>query len=240
MTFDRSTAKSIIENYFDNHFSDIKRTIVFPKDKGKVYELYCITRLLEWIQERYNVRISYVGDTKMKFKFGGGSVNRQDYSYFEIYGIDSSEKIELHTDIEVKTLGSHISENNLGGGRRTSQDLSFMHEIDIVLIKKDVKCNEMPNHDQVLLGIECKAYTNFRKGVIREVLGVRRELSYFDQGLIAELDEILKPSDPPIRVNSNPRSLYWLACTDYSSRNYENSPKEFGVEIKIWIPKVSN
>lgn len=233
MAYSASKAKSEIKKFFNNHYSTIKRKIVFPKDEGKIYEIYCVTELLDWLESRYDVTIQYCGKGEMKFKAGGGPINRKKYPYFKIIDNSTNYVAELHTDIEVMTLGSSI----YTGQKR---DLSFMHEVDIVLIKKGVKCGEMPTHYQLLLGIECKASAKLRKSVVREVLGIRRELSYFDSNLAAKIDSVFSLRDTTqfgkLNVPADPKSLYWLYTTDSNSRRYIISPQQFGIEIKVSVP----
>ena len=234
MAYSASKAKSEIKKFFNNHYSTIKRKIVFPKDEGKIYEIYCVTELLAWLESRYDVTIQCFGKGKMKFKAGGGPINRKKYPYFKIIDNRTNYVAELHTDIEVMTLGSSI----YTGQKR---DLSFMHEVDIVLIEEGVKCGDMPTHDQLLLGIECKASAKLRKSVVREVLGIRRELSYFlCLNLVAKTDLFFTLRDikqfGKLNVPAYPHSLYWLYTTDSNSRRYIISPQQFGIEIKVSVP----
>lgn len=229
MTYSVPNAKSKIESYFNNHYSTIKRKIVFPEDEGKIYEIYCVTELLDWIDNRYNVTIQYCGKNNMKFKAGGGPINRKEYPYFKITEKRSNRVVELHTNIEIETLGSSMYNG-------PNKDLSFMHEVDIVLIEDGVNCGDMPTHDQLLLGIECKAHAKLRKGVIREVLGVRRELSYYRHSHITKIDTIFSPKKGALCVPACPSSLYWLYTIDSNARRYKISPEQFGIDIEISVP----
>lgn len=229
MTYSVSNTKSKIESYFNNHYSTIKRKIVFPKDEGKIYEIYCVTRLLAWLEKRYNVTIQYCGKNKMKFKAGGGPVNRKEYPYFKITDNRSNGVVELHTNIEIETLGS----SRYNG---PNKDLSIMHEVDIILIEEGVNCGDMPAHDQLILGIECKAHAKLRKGVIREVLGVRRELSYLQHNHTATIDTIFSSKKSALCVPAVPSSIYWLYTIDRNARRYKISPEQFGIDIEISVP----
>ena len=133
--------------------------------------------------------------------------------------------MELHTDIEVRTLSSSLASGVQGP--------SSYHEIDVVLLK-DAQDRQRPAHNQVILGVECKAQTNFKKDIVRQVLGVRRELSFY-RG---------RPSRSPLRryalpyyVNAAPPSEYWLAFVDAKGMDYRFGPERFGIEFKHWIPK---
>lgn len=72
----------------------------------------------------------------------------------------------LFVDIEFSTLGS---------GKAGSSDLSGTHELDIVVV---TALTATPAHSDIALAVECKFVATFEKKIIKEALGVRRELSY--------------------------------------------------------------
>lgn len=166
--------------------------------------------------------VRFVGST-VDFKASPGNIDRSK-SYFEIAG--GGHTLELHTDIEIQTLGSALS-----GG---TGDNSGYHEIDLVLILRDVPDGRKPRFDQLFLGVECKAHANFGKGIVKQVLGVRRELSLL-QDAECYLDMVF--GGATIRqMNAHPASLYWLAFTDSKGLNYSQSPAAFEIDFKHWRP----
>ena len=65
--------------------------------------------------------------------------------------------------------------NTLGSTRPgTTIDNSFHHEIDLVLISPTVLNGKCPEHDQLFLGVKCKAHANLSKSAVRQVLGNHR------------------------------------------------------------------
>lgn len=220
MTWNKATAKSEIRKFFKKHGVSAKKAAASASD-GKVYELYCLVQTLDWLKSQYPVTVRFVGST-VDFKASPGNIDRSK-SYFEIAG--GGHTLELHTDIEIETLGSALS-----GG---TGDNSGYHEIDLVLIDPGVPDGQKPRHDQLLLGVECKAHASFGKGIVKQVLGIRRELSLL-QDAPCSLDMVFGTTFR--QMNANPASLYWLAFTDSKGLNYSQSPGAFEIEFKHWRP----
>ena len=112
------------------------------------------------------------------------------------------------------------------------QSTSSRHEIDLVLVE-GAQDGMRSAHNQIVLGVGCKAYTNFRKKIIRQVLGVRRELSLLNY----------KPSRPRLflcgqlrLVEADPLAEFWLAFEDPKGMKYRFGPKVFGIDFKYWCP----
>lgn len=221
MTWDKAKAKSEIRSFFKKHGVSAKATTSTAAD-GKIYELYCLVQTLKYLKKHYKACIKFVGKT-VDFKASPGNIDR-NRSYFEITA--NNNTLELHTDIEVRTLGSSISD---GTG-----DNSGYHEIDLVLIDRSVVDGEKPSHDQLFLGVECKAHATFEKGIVKQVLGIRRELSMYNGPYNCKLD--LYFGLTPKRMMANPASSYWLAFTDPKGKNYSSSPAVFEIEFRNWIP----
>lgn len=220
MTWNKATAKSEIRKFFTKHGVSAKKATASASD-GKVYELFCLVRTLDWLKSKYPVTVRFRGST-VDFKASPGNIDRSK-SYFEI--TDRHRTLELHTDIEVQTLGSTL----LGG----TGDNSGYHEIDLVLIDPCVPDGQKPQHNQLFLGVECKAHANFGKGIVKQVLGIRRELSFL-QDAPCSLDLVFGTTFR--QMNANPASLYWLAFTDSKGLNYSQSPGAFEIEFMHWRP----
>jgi len=222
MTWNKGKAKDEIRNFFKKHGVSARAATSSATD-GKVYELYCLVELLSWLKNRYRAHIKFESST-VDFKASAGNIDR-NRSYFKISA--NGQTLELHTDIEVQTLGSTMS---TGAG-----DESGYHEIDLVLIDPGVADGQKPTHDQLLLGVECKAHANFGKAIVRQVLGIRRELSMYDGPQQCELDRRFGKS-PTKLMMAKPATLYWLAFTDSKGLSYCKSPGTFEIEFKNWKP----
>ena len=206
MIMDQAKAKKAINHYFSKHKACMSATLK-KSTGGKIYELYCLAKTLEWLRSSYGVDIRLVKGTKINFKASPGNIDRSR-SYFVVS--KDGKYLELHTDIQVRTLGAH----QLGGG----VGKSGYHEIDIVLIDPHVRDGDMPQHDQVVLGVECKSQAKFDKEIVRQVLGIRRELSFLSGPKLSELESFFGPvmhaATSLPKVNAVPASLYWLTYVD--------------------------
>ena len=182
---------------------------------GKLYELYVLSRLLEELDaDGYKAQFSH---RIVTFKTGGGPIKPGDFHVSLLKG--GTVIGELYTDVEVRTLGWHL-------GRVT--DLSQYHEIDIIIV--DPGTMGFPGHDELLLGIECKATATFQKSHVREALGRRRELSFYHSA--GQPSNIFSSTV----VWADPPSEYWLAFIDPAGNKYAESPDVFSVTLKHWQP----
>jgi len=188
---------------------------------GKLYEMYVLSDLVDELDNR-GFRLSFVG-TSLKFKGSPGMVKISD-PHFEVIAPGSvSPDHRIFVDIEFETLGQNIS---------GAVDDSCRHEIDIVVT---TATSGYPRHDQIALGVECKCVANFTKKLIKEVLGVRRELSLLAN---STNDSLLTQAggSPPVKVPANPPSEFRLAYIDPKGTNYEESPRAFGIDFKHLEP----
>ena len=194
--------------------------------KGKIYELYCLSRVIEWLKDEYGFSISIHSQSQsIDFKASPGKIDRNK-SFF----IARAPRgiFEIHTDIEIMALGAI---NQLHRSQ-IYQDRSAYHEIDIVVIHRDL--SRRPRYDELILGVECKADAHFRKSILKQVLGIRRELSLLTPELPSLLAEAVGRNSP--RIPACPGSEYWLAYVDPKGGHYQFSPSFFGIEFRHWCP----
>jgi hypothetical protein len=188
---------------------------------GKLYELYVLARVLDQLRHR-GFRIRFVGTT-IQFKSAPGKID-QTSPHFEVFAPGSTDPdFKVFTDIEFKTFGSRPT-HNVGA--------SSYHELDIAVVKADA--SGRPRYDQIALGVECKAFAKFRKSIVKEALGIRRELSI----LVDEQPSILSQFHgvQHEEVPAEPPSEYWLAHLDPAGSGYQASPWSFGIRFENWIP----
>jgi len=214
-----STARAEVDAFFRTYGANASPTLL-RSGTGKVYELYCLARTVEYLASFPGVSIRFNGRT-VDFKASPGLVDHSK-SYFVVSGHGAD--LELHVDIEVRTLSS--------SGQTTVADRSSYHEIDLVLLD-GVRNRERPAHDQIVLGVECKAQATFGKETVRQVLGVRRELSLLRYAP-SKLDAFLSAQHRDI--SADPPSQYWLAFTDPRGMEYQAGPAMFEVQFKEWCP----
>ena len=230
--------QSTIKNLFREIGTVFWDSMILPEGENKVYEIFCVYKLLKYLKKRYSIKIYYRGKSKMVIRQGGarGKINKGKYAYFEITNDDRSIRLEIHMNVYFRTLGSHLKKNKFR--LKKMKDVwrefpSHYHELDIILIENG-KDNTMPRYDDIILGIECKHHSTMDKRVIREILGVRRELSFFhSSGIPSRLDCIFNHKNSH-KINAYPSSILWLAHRNKKISNYKTSPRVFGVEMKNW------
>jgi hypothetical protein len=222
MTLDEDDCQAAILDIFEQVAALTPMQIAHGLDAipGKLYELYCLGRVLELLQvQGYSVVFQ---GTSLRLQTSGGFANPSQ-PHFEIWNWGTLFGL-LYTDVEVGVLSALIDAQNGGSG---INDLSAYHEIDLVLLAPGhAQWPHRPSPAEMILGVECKAVADFKKLIVREVLGRRRELS-----LLAPAN-----SGPLEVVPANPPSSYWLAHIDPLGSQYIDGPRAFGVAFHNWIP----
>ena len=133
---------------------------------GKLYEAYTLALIASQLASTEGLELMLMNSNYVPLKSSPGPINR---SYPHIRLARNGWIIaEMWTDIEFVSL-SH--------GARPSGPPSKgeYHELDIAVV--DPGLTGRPKNDQVWLAAECKN-TGYNKGLLKEILGVRRELSY--------------------------------------------------------------
>jgi|GEM_PF-1184572 len=158
-----------LELAFKKHLNIPRKTVtnLVPSSitEGKLYEAYVLSKIVAKLVDDEGFSLVLVGGAKLKLKSAPGPINRS-YPYIELHRYGNCVA-ELWTDVEFLTLSySRLASPPLTKGS--------YHELDIVVV--DAGSNGRPPHDAVWLGIECKN-TSYQKGLLKEILGVRRELS---------------------------------------------------------------
>lgn len=189
---------------------------------GKLYELFVLADLLSDLKSR-GFALSFVGaHPTLKFKASPGQIRLAD-SHFEVTSPASTTvDFRIFVDIEFDTLGHSKS---------PATDNSRRHELDIIVTTAS---NGYPAHDEIALGIECKAVSNFNKALIKEALGVRRELSLLQVPTTSTLTQA--GGSPAKTVPADPPSEFYLVFIDPKGRNYAQSPGVFGIDLKHLQP----
>ena len=80
------------------------------------------------------------------------------------------------------------------------------------------------------LAVECKSAANFRKSLVKEALGIRRELSLLKRNVNSRLTRL--GGRRPVSVPADPASEFWLAYVDAVGKSYSQSPGVFGIDFK--------
>lgn len=213
---DRLAAETAIMKIFKRYNAHYSKSLksISTSNIGKTYELFTVAHLVEELAGRgYWINYSH-RNAPLAFKAAPGAMKTSD-PHFELTHPRSSVHFSLFVNVEFETLGS---------SRQSGvTDLSRRHELDIGIYS----CyrNGYPSHDEVALGIECKAVTKLTKQMVRGVLGLRRELSVLSAPSRTRLALASpQPADPPSELR--------LYSTDGRINNYTQSPAVFGVDLR--------
>lgn len=193
-------------------------TLLTALDKGKLYELYVLSQLLLDLRSR-GFRLAFVGHS-IDFKAAPGKIKTSD-SHFKM-GSPYGRPSRIFVDIEFETMGMNLSTTP------GLTDRSARHELDLAVVDTN---RSYPLFSEVLLAVECKSAAMFEKRVIREALGIRRELSMFTGA--ARPSTLTRASGQrSVDVPAEPASEFWLAYAAPKGDQYRISPSQFGVELK--------
>lgn len=97
------------------------------------------------------------------------------------------------------------------------------HELDIAVVDPDL--TGRPRNDRVWLGAECKN-TGYHKGLLKEVLGIRRELS-----LLTDPKQTRFRTWPRAVVPCDPASCLLVYATDSTVKEYSRPGEVFGIDF---------
>jgi len=97
------------------------------------------------------------------------------------------------------------------------------HELDILIV--DAGSSGRPRYDQIWLGVECKN-TGYGKELLREILGVRRELSLLTDAKFTRFQNW-----PRMTVPANPPSCLMVYSSDEDVMDYAAPGLMFGIDF---------
>ena len=183
---------------------------------GKLYEAHVLSIVVEQLATQENYRITLINSRYIPLKSSPGPINRS-YPYFQLRR-NSKLLAELWTDIEFTSLSYYQ--------RQTSRPLQKgdYHELDIVVTEPDV--NGRPSHSEIWLGVECKN-TGYTKTLLKEILGIRRELSLLQSKRPTHFKRW-----PRTMVPAAPPSCLMVFSTDVSVNQYSSPGDVFGIDFK--------
>jgi hypothetical protein len=207
-----------INETFERHLGvtpDVSQSLVPSTiSSGKLYEAHVLSRVVERLAIDEGYGLTLVGGTKIQLKSAPGPINR---SYPRIELKRSNRRVaELWTDVEFLSL-SHCKRP---GPKLTK---GCYHELDLVVSEPGL--TGRPPCDSIWLGVECKN-TGYQKGLLKEILGIRRELSF----VTGE-----RPTNfrrwPRSSVPADPASCLLVYSTDSSVRDYASPGEMFGIDF---------
>lgn len=220
MTMDKSRAINAITSIFQRYRSltPTDQGFMSTLGQGKLYEMYVLSELLIDLRRR-GFFLRFSGQT-LKFKQAAGKIKLAD-PHFRLTAPNQTD-LRLFVDIEFLTLGKLLS---------NTSDLSDRHELDIALVDATP---DYPSPHNILLAVECKSTANFGKSILKEALGIRRELSLLQPNVPSRLTRL--GGSRSVSVPAVPASEFWLAYVDAAGTNYSQSPSAFGIDFRHFQP----
>ena len=184
---------------------------------GKMYEAYILGILARELTSKEGLTLKLVAGRRLRLRSSPGPIDRR-FAHIDVLDAAGDKIAEIWTDIQFLTLSyaQRGSPNPIQKGDR--------HELDIVMVKPDHRDN--PSYDSILLGVECKN-TKYGKELLREILGVRRELSLLTGIPIKTCFK----SWPQTLVRANPSSSLIVYTTSSDVHDYDTPGEVFGIRF---------
>jgi hypothetical protein len=182
---------------------------------GKLYEAYVLAAIARDLRTKEGLTATLSTGTKLCLKTGGGPINRT-YPHIDIQ-YQGTTVAELWTDVFVTTMSWARR------GRPTPCQACDYHELDVVMVPPDT--TGLAAHDCVLIAVECKA-TSYEKHLLRQILGVRRELSLLRDGVATSFC-----SWPRAYVPALPPSCLMVYSTDPAVSQWGPAGDAFGIDF---------
>jgi hypothetical protein len=210
--------KTQITNAFKQYVTaSINKTFdPIPKvlTSGKLYESYILGHIAKELTTKENLKLILTAGTRLWLRSSPGPIDRT----FPGIEVHRSGKLiaEIWTDIEFLTFSYSVR----GNTKLTQGDY---HELDIMMVNPGLKGR--PTYDMVWLGVECKN-TGYSKSLLKEILGIRRELSLLQnpqQTQFRKWPRKTVPADPP--------SCLLVYSTDSKVINYSAAGNTFGIDF---------
>jgi len=190
----------------------------------KAYEISCMLQTMTLMQQqmgglRY---VLSVGST-LRFRAKGGPIVRSSWPFIQVYQ-GTRIVAEIWTDIEFLALSAWLK-----GELITSFPYGKAHELDIVIVRPDV--GGRPKPDDIFIGVEAK-HRPFNKSLLKELLGVRREMCFYND-TFADNNEFTWCSHT---IPARPASGLLLFCSNQNVSRY-NDPEDFwGIQMLHHMP----
>lgn len=185
---------------------------------GKLYEAWVLTAYLA-SRRMAGQTVTFVpgagGHPTLTLRAAGGPISVA-YPHFELDGPRGAT--DVWTDIWFRASSAE-ARHSLPG----PESAGDFHELDVVDTLRGTVGK--PVADDLLLGIECKARV-YTKQLLREILGVRLELS-----VLVPAAGRGRPFQGRMHGLVAPEARLVVACTDASVHQYASPGRAFGVDF---------
>lgn len=181
---------------------------------GKLYEAYVLALISRQLASVEGFRLMLMNSSYMPLKSSPSPINRH-YPHIRLMR-DGREVAEMWTDIEFISMSHSLRPS----GTPTKGEY---HELDIAVVEPGL--DGRPRNDQVWLAAECKN-TGYTKGLLKEILGVRRELSLLQNELPTKFQRW-----PRTMVPCSPPSCLLVYASDKGVADYARPGEVFGIDF---------
>ena len=182
---------------------------------GKLYEAFVLTKVAEKLVTQERMSLTLVNTNDIALKSAPGRINRR---YPRIDATRDGETVaELWTDVEFLSL-SYCRQR-----LHTSPTLGDYHELDILMVQPGL--NDRPHPDDIQLGVECKS-SGYEKKLLKEILGIRRELSVLALPTSTGFSSWPRPTVP-----ATPPSCLLVYSSDPVVARYSSPGATFGIDF---------
>ncbi|WP_457642699.1 hypothetical protein [Persephonella sp.] len=184
-------------------------SINIPDLQGKTFELYSLSDIIEELEIKgFNLKLIPINGN-VQFANKPSKLDRSRFSHIRLYR--NREKYELWMDIEF--IGISGDDVSLSLETQIFRK-NFVHELDIAVLENNIPNGERPTYKEIHLAVECKDTQNFGKSILKQILGIRRELSL--------LSDTYRNKITNNRINQNPPTEFWIYSSNPSVNNLQH------------------
>lgn len=216
---DRRDVEKRITNMFQRYLAATRsraRSLVPPTlTAGKLYEAYVLGLVARELTVQESLQLILMGAPYLALKSAPGPIN-PSYPHVELHR-GGSHVANLWTDVEFLSLS--YSMQSLGG----RPGLGDYHELDLLVTEPSARARPSPT--DIWLGVECKN-TGYTKALLKEILGIRRELSLLQDPKPTKFSRWPRASIP-----AQPPVCLLVYSTDPNVSSYSSPGTIFGIDF---------
>lgn len=206
---------SMLRNYASASRARARALVPPALTAGKLYEVYVLGLIARELSRKESLTLVLAGGSYVAFKSAPGPINRR-YPWIEVHD-RSSHVADLWTDVEFLSMSYFRS------ARSTGPSYGDYHELDILITDRSL--SGRPTPEQIWLGAECKN-TGYTKSLLKEILGIRRELS-----LLQDPQSTRFRTWPRRSVPARPAACLVVYSTDSTVLDYAAPGTVFGIDF---------
>lgn len=205
--------------------------LTFPvqKSAAKLYELAVLAEFLEEYKKATKGSVKLIQPKKgtpNTFAGSPASADKDKFAWFELTDNAGKVKAEAWVSVQFVGLSAALAKQNLAAGSSVNEKASS-HELDLSLITPEptgVPPRLYPKHTDVLAAVSVKHVSSLAKESIREALGFRREMGFYNGDSGSSTCGWLQPDVP-----CDPPSPLYLASSAENFEDYDGHIDQLGI-----------